>query len=99
VKIEGNRYTQDAEATSASQRTTADRRVDGGIDRSPAANRDSVEISADAQLRATALDAATNAPDIRTDLVERMRQKLDAGELGADSAALADRLIDDLLNR
>jgi anti-sigma28 factor (negative regulator of flagellin synthesis) len=56
-------------------------------------------VSADAQLMKTALDEVQKSPAIRTELVERLRQKLNAGEIGNDAGKLADRLIDDLLNR
>jgi anti-sigma28 factor (negative regulator of flagellin synthesis) len=36
---------------------------------------------------------------VRTELVEQMKQKLAAGEIGNDSGRLADRMIDDLLKR
>jgi flagellar biosynthesis anti-sigma factor FlgM len=65
----------------------------------PGAQRDRVEVSSDAQLLTSAIAATQQAPAIRTELVERLRQKLNAGEIGNDSARLADRIIDDLLNR
>jgi anti-sigma28 factor (negative regulator of flagellin synthesis) len=58
-----------------------------------------VEVSSDAQLLTSAINATNQVPAVRTELVERLRQKLNAGELGKDSARLADRIIDDLLNR
>jgi flagellar biosynthesis anti-sigma factor FlgM len=102
VKIDGNRYTQDTEATGAAgttQRTTADRRVRSGVDRPSGETRDRVDVSPDAQLMTSAIAATNSAPAIRTELVERLRQKLNAGEVGQDSGKLADHLIDDLLNR
>jgi flagellar biosynthesis anti-sigma factor FlgM len=100
VKIDMNRYTQDTEAMGASQRATADRKVRSGVDRPSGETRgDRVEVSPDAQLMTSALAATNNAPAIRTELVERLRAKLNAGEVGQDSGKLADRLIDDLLNR
>jgi flagellar biosynthesis anti-sigma factor FlgM len=70
-----------------------------GVARPSGETHDRVEVSSDAQLLASALKAVDQAPAIRTDLVERLRQKFEAGELGQDSGKLADRLIDDLLNR
>lgn len=100
MKIEGNRPAQDNEATEALKRTVGERRVQrSGVDRPSGKSRDRVEVSPDAQLMTSALSAAQKAPAIRTGLVERLRQKLNAGEVGRDSAKLADRLIDDLLNR
>jgi flagellar biosynthesis anti-sigma factor FlgM len=100
VKIDGNRPAQDTEATDASRRTAADRGVKrSGADRPTASSRDRVEVSSDAQLLTSAINATNQVPAVRTELVERLRQKLNAGELGKDSARLADRIIDDLLNR
>jgi flagellar biosynthesis anti-sigma factor FlgM len=100
MKIEGNRQTQDTEATEGSRRTTADRGVKrSGTDKTSGASRDRVEVSADAQLMTSALTATQKSPEVRTELVERLRQKLNAGEIGNDSGRLADRMIDDLLNR
>jgi anti-sigma28 factor (negative regulator of flagellin synthesis) len=56
-----------------------------------------VELSGDAALRATALKAANDAPAIRTELVDQMREKLAAGRIGHDAGALADAIIDDQL--
>jgi flagellar biosynthesis anti-sigma factor FlgM len=58
---------------------------------------DRVEVSADAKLLAAALEAASVPPDIRLDRVERARQALESGQLAQDPFALADRLIDDLV--
>jgi len=98
MKIESNRAAHDTEATEASKRTAADRRVQRSGNAPAAATGDRVEVSADAQVLASALNAAEKTPAIRTDVVERARQKLNAGEIGQDSGKLADRLIDDLLN-
>jgi len=57
------------------------------------------------ELAATLARIANDGPrgfytgKLATELVERMRQKLNSGELGKDSLKLADRLIDDLLDR
>lgn len=58
---------------------------------------DRFEKSPDAQLAEMALRAATTSPDIRPEVVERAKQKLMSGELGADTERLADKLIDSLL--
>ena len=49
------------------------------------ATGDTVQLSADAALANDAVKAANESPDIRTDLVERMRALLAAGELGSDA--------------
>jgi flagellar biosynthesis anti-sigma factor FlgM len=100
VKIEANRPTQDTEGAEALKRAVTERRVQrSGVDRPSGESRDRVDVSPDAKLMTSALDAAQKTPAIRTELVEALRQKLNAGELGKDSGKLADRLIDDLLNR
>ena len=100
MKIDGNRPAQDTQAAEASKQTTADRAVKRSGSEAPAAStRDRVEVSSDARLLSSAIATANQAPSVRTELVERLRQKLSAGEVGNDSARLADRILDDLLNR
>lgn len=62
-----------------------------------AAGRDEVRVSADAQLLSAALTAAAPETGIRADVVEAMKAKLAAGEIGDDPLRLADRMIDGLL--
>ncbi|MBI4264103.1 MAG: flagellar biosynthesis anti-sigma factor FlgM [Acidobacteria bacterium] len=97
MKIEGHGSAHDIEGPGGAARTGAEARVHRGAARQPTESGDRVEVSAEAQLLTTAIAAAQNAPEIRTELVERMRQKLEAGEIGRDSGTLADRMIDDLL--
>ena len=100
MKIDGNRPTQDTEATEASKRTALDKAVKRTTtEKAAPASADRIEVSADAKLLAAATDAAQKAPEVRTELVERMKQKLNAGEIGNDSGKLADRMIDDLLKK
>jgi len=54
---------------------------------------DRLELSDDAQLLQTALRAAERVPDIRPDVVERVRAALDRGEIGNDPGRIADALI------
>lgn len=63
-----------------------------------AAGTDAVQVSDEARLRAEALAAALEAPAIRPDAVARGKALLESGTLGSDPAALADRLIDALLD-
>ena len=97
MKIDGNRPAHDASATEGTRRSSLDAGVRQGGAAAPGSSTDRVELSSDAALRAAALKAATEAPDVRTELVNRMREKLDSGALGADSLKLADAIIDDLL--
>ena len=99
MKIDLNRSTQDTEAaksTDAAQKV-AEKRVAKKSDLPGAVSTDRVEVSSDAKLLAAALKATTEVQPVRADVVEAMKQKLAAGELGKDSARLADRIIDDLL--
>lgn len=62
-----------------------------------AATTDRINVSSDARLLNTAVQAANDAPEIRTELVERARQLLASGQLGADVDRLADRMIDHMM--
>lgn len=100
TKIDSNRLTQqDLDATKSAEaaRKIAEARVAKKNDLPGAAAGDKVEVSADAQLFAQAAKAASEPTPVRADLVEAMKQKLAAGEIGKDSGRLADRIIDDLL--
>lgn len=101
MKIDGNRLTPDTDATQGTDaaRKVADRTVTRTGVRPASGGTDKVELSSDAQLLAAALKATNAATAVRTDVVEAMKQKLAAGEIGNDSGRLADRIIDDLLKR
>jgi flagellar biosynthesis anti-sigma factor FlgM len=64
---------------------------------------DRVEVSDDAkkvqQIVAEAVKAASTAPEVRQDKVERAKALLASGELGSDHEALASSIIDDLLEQ
>jgi flagellar biosynthesis anti-sigma factor FlgM len=97
MKIDANRPAHDAQATDAARRAEHDAALRQGGAVSPAGGTDRVELSGDAALRVAALKAALDAPAVRADVVDRMREKLDRGEVGRDSTRLADAIIDDLL--
>jgi flagellar biosynthesis anti-sigma factor FlgM len=98
MKIEGNRPAHDTQAAEGARRSSKDGGVRQGNGVAPgSAGSDRVELSGDAALRTAALKAANDAPAIRTELVDRMRDKLKAGRVGNDAGALADAIIDDLL--
>src|SRR5688572_20093291 len=96
MKIDGNRPAHDTQATDASRRTGKDAGVRPGVSVTPGPSGDRVELSGDAALLAAAVKAATEAPAIRTELVDRMREKLAAGKVGNDSGRLADAILDDV---
>lgn len=100
MKIEGNRPGIDTSATDAAQRvyTEQQHRANRTAGR-PSATGDTVEVSADAKLLSEAVKTAQAVPDIRADVVERMKQKLAAGEVGNDAGRLADRMLDDIVKK
>ena len=55
---------------------------------------DTVRISDDVQFVRSALERANAQPEIRPEVVQRMRELIERGELGADAEKLADALID-----
>ncbi len=59
-----------------------------------ASGGDSVALSGDAQALQQAVRSAQDAPDIRQDLVERLRADLKDGKVGQDAGKLADAIID-----
>jgi flagellar biosynthesis anti-sigma factor FlgM len=97
MKIEGASSNLESVATSQTGRVGTGRAKDAqaGV---AAQITDRVEVSGDAALAVAAHRAAEAAPNIRQDLVERMRAKLSAGEIGNDAERLADRMIDHLLD-
>ena len=101
MKIDLNRLTQNTDATRETDaaKKVADPKVAKAGGRPAAGGTDTVELSSDAKLLAAALKASNEATSVRTELVEQMKQKLAAGEIGNDSGRLADRIIDDLLKR
>lgn len=58
---------------------------------------DKVRVSSTGQLAAAAASAASEASDVRADVVERAKAKLLSGELG-DPGRIADALIDKALD-
>jgi len=101
MKIDGNRLTQDTDATRATEaaRKLAERLVTKTAERPAASGTDKVELSSDATVLASALKKTNETTAVRTEVVEEMKRKLAAGEIGKDSGRLADRILDDLLTR
>ena len=97
MKIDSNRPNLDQAALQRLERAAAEARKSGAA--SKAVSGDTVEVSADAALANDAVKAANDSPDIRTDLVQRMRALLASGELGSDAGALADSLIDSMIDK
>ena len=96
MKIEGNRPNLESVAAQRTDRIT-NGRTTKSTGAASAQGTDRVQVSDSATLAASAKRAADEAPDIRQDLVEKMRAKLAAGEIGTDFERLADRMIDHML--
>jgi flagellar biosynthesis anti-sigma factor FlgM len=64
----------------------------------PAARADRVEVSQDAAFVNTAVQAAHETPALREDKIAAAKQALADGTLGRDAGALADALIDHMLD-
>jgi flagellar biosynthesis anti-sigma factor FlgM len=98
MKIDGHHHASDTQATDGARRTATDGNVrKGGPVASSAASSDRVELSGDAALLAAARKAAEEGTGVRSQLVEQMRQKLQAGKVGTDAGRLADAILEDLL--
>ena len=96
MKIEGGRPNAEASATHRAEGATQESARKDAKDPSPGADR--VVLSASAALVGHAIRAAEQAPEISRDLVDRLRTKLETGEVGADAERLAERLIEHLLD-
>lgn len=96
MKIDAYRLSQAAD-TAALPRTADAGKGSARESAAPPGTGDQVRLSPDAQLLSAAIREAGQPAGIRTDVVERMRAKLAAGEVGTDAGRLADRIIDGLL--
>jgi flagellar biosynthesis anti-sigma factor FlgM len=76
------------ERTAAAEKAARDERVAS----------DQVHVSSASQLAAVAATKASEAPDVRTDAVERAKARLASGELG-DAGRIADALIDQAIDK
>ena len=76
---------------------TTDPSINPTTTRPAGPQKDTVELSADAQLAQSAVKATDALPAIRQDVVERMRAMLERGEIGNDTRKLADALISHMI--
>lgn len=97
TRIDGNKNTA---LPAQIERTEAQRAAERGEKQAlkPAAQTDRVELSKDAAFVNEAVHAANHAPAIRTDKVEQAKKALADGTLGTDADALADAIIDRMLD-
>jgi flagellar biosynthesis anti-sigma factor FlgM len=96
MKIESNNPGPENLAAKKLERSQAEAAQAASVD-SSAKPGDRVELSSDAALANAAVKAVHESPDIRPDFVERMKKAMAAGEVGKDAQALADALIDRML--
>ena len=96
MKIEGNRPNVDAAAAGKLEGARAS--SSKGKDRAGRANGDAVTVSPDVELAQRAIDSANQPASIRPDAVSRGKALVASGSLGRDAGALADTLIQRLLD-
>jgi flagellar biosynthesis anti-sigma factor FlgM len=95
MKIDGNRLNLEAAATTRTEAAQTARGRDAAAIASSSDDR--VALSSEAATASRAIHAAAQAPDVRMDVVEQVRAKLLAGEVGTDLQALADRMVDAMI--
>ena len=96
MKIEEGRQAAEALGTPGVDETSVGRSTKTGR---PADSRDPAQIPSDVHLVCTAVSAVAAAPAIRTDRVDAARKAVAAGSVGRDPWSIAERLIDNLLER
>ena len=79
-------------------RTESTKTTDRTLNQAKAAQADRVEVSSDATLINSAVQAANETPAIRSDKVEAAKKALADGTLGADAGKLAEALIDHMMD-
>jgi negative regulator of flagellin synthesis FlgM len=94
-RIDGN---QGAPLSTQVDRAEAAKATERAQNQAKAAKADRVELSSDAALMQSAVQAANDAPAVRADKVEAAKKALADGSLGADAGKLADALIDHMLD-
>ncbi|MBS1818554.1 MAG: hypothetical protein JSU08_11535 [Acidobacteria bacterium] len=95
MKIEGNRPNIDA---SLAAQDTARISANQSKEQSKRAGGDAFTVSPELALANKAIDEASQPISVRPDAVARGRALLESGKLGSDAQALADTLIQRMLN-
>lgn len=93
MRIDNNRANFDRIENAKSAAADAATRKEGSVG-SGQVGGDTVKLSSGAQFASSAVNAASNAPEIRQDKVERAKALIADGTLGSDPFKLADALID-----
>ena len=99
MKIDGHHHSAEADRAQRGEAAAAPGRTGGPGTTRTTPGTDRVETSADLKLAAAAVQAVLDAPSIRPEAVERGRQALQNGTLGADANRLADAIITNLLGQ
>lgn len=96
MKIEGNRPNVDATVTAKLEaaKVAANKAKEQGT----TASGDAVTVSPDVALAHKAIDTASQSMAVRPEAVARGKALLESGKLGSDAQALADSLIQRLLD-
>ena len=94
-RIDGN---QGAPISAQVDRADAAKATERAQNQAKTAKADRVEVSSDAALMNSAVQAANDVPAVRADKVEAAKKALADGSLGADAGKLADALIDHMLD-
>ena len=95
TRIDGN---QGAPLSTQIDRAEAAKSTERAQNQAKASKADRVEVSSDAALMHSAVQAASDAPAVRADKVEAAKKALADGSLGADAGKLAEALIDPMLD-
>lgn len=95
TRIDGN---QGAPLSTQVDRADAAKATERAQNQAKAAKADRVEVSSDAALMHSAVQAANDTPAVRSDKVEAAKKALADGSLGADAGKLAEALIDHMLD-
>lgn len=99
MKINQNRANLDTAVGGVRPEPVRDERAAAAERASHEKSTDQVRVSTTSQLAAQAASAASQAPDVRPDVVERARKLLESGELGKSAERLADALIDNAIDK
>ena len=94
-RIDGNQGTP---LPAQIDRAEAAKSTERAQNQAKAAKADRVEVSSDATLMNSAMQAANDVPAIRSDKVEAAKKALAAGTLGNDAGKLAEALIDHMMD-
>ena len=99
MKIDGYQQSAETDRTRRGESTPGSTRSNKSGTARTTSGTDRVDTWADVQLAAAAMKAVMEAPSVRPEAVERARQALHNGTLGADANRLADSIITTLLDQ